>query len=116
MEVKLLNKELNKGFTVTALDVSESLMERYVEMKEDNELESLISDGNNTTPTDATPRNEGYALFAGGFKGRCHNCGELGHKSPDCPKREEVSVGNENLDLMSNGRTVLMTSGRTVIC
>ena len=96
MEVKLLNKELNKGFTVTTSDVSESLMERYMEMKEDNELESLISDDDNTSSTEATPRNEGYAFFAGGFKGRCHNCGEFGHKSPDCPKREEeVRAGNE---------------------
>ena len=66
-----------------------------MEMKEDNELESLISDDDNTSSTEATPRNESYAFFAGGFEGRYHNCGEFGHKSPDCPKREEVRAGND---------------------
>ena len=29
--------------------------------------------------------NEGeIGLFAGGFKGKCHNCGRTGHKSRDC--------------------------------
>ena len=43
------------GFLQNTSDVSESLMERYMEVKEDNELESLISDDDNTTSTDATP-------------------------------------------------------------
>ena len=64
MEVKLPNKELNKGCTVTTADVSESLMERYMEMKEDNKLESLISDNDAMESTDATSRKEGYAFFA----------------------------------------------------
>ena len=33
------------------------------------------------------------ALFAGGFKGKCNNCGEWGHKGYQCPKK---SGNNEN--------------------
>jgi hypothetical protein len=27
---------------------------------------------------------EEHALFAGGFKGKCNNCGKIGHKAKDC--------------------------------
>ena len=35
------------------------------------------------------------ALFAGGFKGRCHKCGKIGHKSPDCKEKKEAQGGKE---------------------
>ena len=60
MEAKLLNKELNRGDTVTTAGISESSMERYMEMKEDNGLETLISDDDATESTDVTPQKEGY--------------------------------------------------------
>ena len=33
------------------------------------------------------------ALFAGGFKGRCHNCGKYGHKSVDCRDKNNSGGG-----------------------
>ena len=45
-------------------------------------------------------RKKGYgngsetALFAGGFKGRCHNCGKYGHKSVDCNDKKDNSGGD----------------------
>ena len=37
-------------------------------------------------------RNEGeeIGLFAGGFKGKCHNCGRYGHKKADCKEAKKV--------------------------
>ena len=29
-------------------------------------------------------------LFAGGFKGRCHNCGKFGHKAVDCTEPKKI--------------------------
>ncbi len=27
---------------------------------------------------------EDFALFAGGFRGKCNNCGKISHKTRDC--------------------------------
>ena len=41
--------------------------------------------------------NEGEtALFAGGFKGKCNNCGKMGHKARDCrDKKDGKKAGNK---------------------
>ena len=36
------------------------------------------------------------ALFAGGFKGKCHNCGKHGHKSRDCPDKNKNNNNNNS--------------------
>jgi len=36
------------------------------------------------------------ALFAGGFKGKCNNCGEWGHKGYQCPKKGSNENGNNS--------------------
>ena len=36
------------------------------------------------------------ALFAGGFKGKCNNCGEWGHKGFQCPKKSGGNESNNN--------------------
>ena len=36
------------------------------------------------------------ALFAGGFKGNCNNCGEWGHKGYQCPKKNGGGGENNN--------------------
>ena len=36
------------------------------------------------------------AAFYRQFKGRCTNCGELGHKSGDCPNKDASNSGNKN--------------------
>ena len=40
-------------------------------------------------PNKVDDENEDVGLFAGGFKGHCHNCGQQGHKSTNCPDRKE---------------------------
>ena len=32
---------------------------------------------------------EEHALFAGGFKGKCNNCGKIGHKARDCRDKKD---------------------------
>ena len=39
---------------------------------------------------------EEIGLFAGGFKGRCHNCGKQGHKARDCRSRIQGNDRNHN--------------------
>ena len=34
------------------------------------------------------------ALYAGGFKGKCHNCGKIGHKSIHCKQKRSKFNGN----------------------
>ena len=39
--------------------------------------------------------NEEVGLFAGGFKGKCNNCGKWGHKAVNCPdKNQDKPSGN----------------------
>lgn len=41
---------------------------------------------------------EEHALFAGGFKGKCNNCGKIGHKSRDCRDKngKDKDQGHQN--------------------
>jgi hypothetical protein len=39
-------------------------------------------------------QNEETALFAGGFKGKCNNCGQYGHKSRDCRNKKKKNNNN----------------------
>jgi len=45
---------------------------------------------------------EEHALFAGGFKGKCNNCGRIGHKAHDCRNKnvnkEEGRTGSNDRD------------------
>ena len=44
------------------------------------------------------------ALYAGGFKGRCHNCGEYGHKAMNCKDNDgRGSGGNKQEDTHGSG-------------
>ena len=48
----------------------------------------------------ATTDSEGeIGLFAGGFKGKCHNCGKIGHKSAQC---QALGGGSHRNDDRSN--------------
>ena len=38
---------------------------------------------------------EEHALFAGGFKGKCNNCGKIGHKARDCRDKNEKNNKNK---------------------
>ena len=52
------------------------------------------------------------ALFAGGFKGKCNNCGEWGHKGYQCPKKG--NGGNENSN--NSGGSSNKFSGKCHYC
>jgi hypothetical protein len=36
---------------------------------------------------------EEHTLFAGQFKGKCRNCGQIGHKTFQCKKKQVNNVG-----------------------
>jgi len=38
---------------------------------------------------------EEHALFAGGFKGKCNNCGKIGHKARDCRDKKGNKTNNK---------------------
>ena len=40
--------------------------------------------------------NEEHALFAGGFKGKCNNCGKIGHRARDCRDKNGNKGKQEN--------------------
>jgi hypothetical protein len=41
---------------------------------------------------------EEHALFGGQYKGKCHNCGQIGRKAAQCKKKHFNHVGNnENM-------------------
>ena len=42
--------------------------------------------------------NEEHALFAGGFKGKCNNCGKIGHRARDCRDKS----GNKDRNKQEN--------------
>jgi hypothetical protein len=43
---------------------------------------------------------EGHALFGGQFKGKCQNCGHLGHKSFQCKNCAINNGGNTAIQLV----------------
>jgi len=52
--------------------------------------------------------NEEHALFAGGFKGKCNNCGKIGHKARDCRDKNNGNKqhgGNNNANDNGNGNS-----------
>jgi hypothetical protein len=47
-------------------------------------------------------QNEETALFAGGFKGKCNNCGQFGHKLRDCRNKKNINNNNNNQNHKNN--------------
>ena len=42
----------------------------------------------------ADGKDDEVALFAGGFKGKCRNCGKIGHKARDCKEKKKPFRGS----------------------
>jgi len=49
--------------------------------------------------------NEETALYAGGYKGVCFNCGKRGHKAVDCNERDNKGKRNNNNNNNNNNKT-----------
>ncbi len=45
---------------------------------------------------------EDFALFVGGFKGKCNNCGEIGHKARDCRDKNNNKTKKSNIPTTEN--------------
>ena len=56
------------------------------ELKEDLRVE--FAELNRNNPQKKKRDNDEVGLFAGGFKGKCNNCGKWGHKAVDCPDKK----------------------------
>ena len=55
-----------------------------------------ISKGKSGANNNSNDDGHETALFAGGFKGKCNNCGEWGHKGYQCPKKGGNGNGNNS--------------------
>ena len=55
-----------------------------------------ISKGKSGANNNSNDDGHETALFAGGFKGKCNNCGEWGHKGFQCPKKGGNDNGNNS--------------------
>ena len=73
-------------------DIREELNLRYERLCE-KERKSRREDHGNGGET---------ALFAGGFKGRCHNCGKYGHKAANCKEKKDSEGGGGGGNNQSN--------------
>jgi hypothetical protein len=56
---------------------------------------------------------EETALFAGGYKGKCHSCGKFGHRAKDCRGNTNSNNKNNNggSDSRNNARSENVTTG-----
>ena len=83
-----LEKRIGKtgSDALTIEDIREELNLRYERLTE-KERKSQKKDYGNGSET---------ALFAGGFKGRCHNCGKYGHKAVECKDKNNNTGGASN--------------------
>jgi hypothetical protein len=78
-----LEREL-KAKTLTMKGLKENLKAKYSLMKKEHnwsDEESALVSTQGGTQTKTTFRSK--------FKGTCHNCGKMGHKSQDCWEKEE---------------------------
>ena len=76
-----MEKRIGNGLTIE--DVREELNLRFERLCDKEKKSKKHGNGNGGET----------ALFAGGFKGRCHNCGKYGHKASDC--KDKSSSGDE---------------------
>ena len=84
-EVVVSKLEDKLGVDLTIEDVRSALNLRYQRLTKGKTSTTGSSDGEHET-----------ALFAGGFKGKCNNCGEWGHKGYQCPKKGNNAGSNNN--------------------
>jgi len=83
VEVTMMEERLGATENpLTILELCERLNLRYQKLKQEGKTDR-------NKPLDET------ALFAGGFKGKCNNCGAWGHKSVECPQRQNNHSGSQ---------------------
>ena len=94
-EMKTLEKDLNKtgAGALTVKKIREELNLQYERLGhgKGRSRKNGYSGGGSET-----------ALYAGGFKGRCNNCGKYGHKAADCRDKDSGGGGGENKNNGSN--------------
>ena len=94
MVVTLLEKRLNhKKNPLTLEDVRSDLNNHYSKMYPDSDDDSDYFGGGDDSDSDDSDDDDEKekAMFSTQFKGKCHNCGKIGHKSPDCPDKKKKS-------------------------
>ena len=85
-EVRMIEREIDLGGTVTIEDMKERLSLVF-ERRNDRQYND---DDDENEANDSDDK----AFAAGQFKGKCHNCGKIGHKSADCPDKQGSNGGN----------------------
>ena len=85
-EVRMIEREVDLGQTVTVEDLKERLSLIYKQMQSRGYKEE-----DDDIPEDI---DENAFLAPGRYKGKCGHCGEYGHKSSECPNK--TRSGNKN--------------------
>jgi len=94
----MVEKEFHMHILNNLLDVYE-IVQKELDRKLDKDLSTVEIQTEaklkfqRMFPNKVDEENEDIGLFAGGFKGHCHNCGQQGHKSANClDKKVEATM------------------------
>ena len=91
-DVVIAKVEDRLGATSNPLTIEElrdELSRRYERMRMKNRSSRNDSDSE-------SEGNDEIGMFAGGFKGKCHNCGKQGHRSRDCKEKQGKKSGQKD--------------------
>jgi enhancing lycopene biosynthesis protein 2 len=73
----------------------------------------ITKPGKSTTSTTTPKTGDDVLLYAGGFKGKCNNCGKYGHKSAACRSKQNGTVGGGGTTTGSNNNNRNSSSNRS---
>ncbi|MHA7811721.1 MAG: hypothetical protein ACX933_18100, partial [Marinobacter adhaerens] len=82
----LIHQMISKGESVSESELRSMLALKY------EQLRRLRAEGRKFRPKQGE---KALAAFAKQFKGRCHSCGQMGHKKVDCPQKKGGLKGGQ---------------------